>query len=244
MPVDRFIKKLDLFAPLSDLDRHLVRKAVEETVDFEPTADILRRGENSRYVHVLLDGWACRYQNLADGQRQITAYLLPGVICDSDVDLVSRMDHSVGALSPCHVGLIRNDRFCSLLQDHPNMAKAVRLASIVEAAHDWLISVERRIAEERVAHLLCEMVSRLTAIGMSDGSCFELPVTQAHLADMMGLSIVHTNRSLRKLQSECLIDYSGRKISILDREGLMERAGFDPQYLHLQTEAADFAQTG
>ena len=114
------------------------------------------------------------------------------------------------------------------------IARGLRLAALVEAAtaRQWLASVGRRSCEERLAHLLCELLVRLAAAGRATDGGFELPLTQVDLADATGMTTVHVNRSLRSLRKRKLIDGKGRRIEVLDVAALRELAAFDPGYLH------------
>jgi CRP-like cAMP-binding protein len=112
--------------------------------------------------------------------------------------------------------------------------------TLVDSAifREWVVNVGRRTAYERIAHLLCELMTRLRAMDLAQGDTCELPVTQAELADATGLSAVHTNRTLQELRAEGLIRLEGRVLTALDWEGLKGAGGFDPAYLHLHPFAA------
>jgi CRP-like cAMP-binding protein len=90
----------------------------------------------------------------------------------------------------------------------------------------------RMDARERVAHLLCEMHTRLKTIDLVKDGSFDLPMTQAELGDAFGLSTVHTNRVLQELRSEGLITLKGKTLTILEWDLLCEAAKFNSDYLH------------
>jgi Crp-like helix-turn-helix domain len=100
-------------------------------------------------------------------------------------------------------------------------------------AHEWMINLGRRTAYQRIAHLLCEMGLRLQDAGRAQDNSFDWPVTQAALADAMGLTPVHVNRVLQQLRGEGLIVLRGAKVTILDWDALSDAAEFDPDYLGL-----------
>ena len=85
-----------------------------------------------------------------------------------------------------------------------------------------------------MAHLLCELFTRLRAVGMTSDDACELPVTQEELGDALGLSTVHVNRTLMQVRGEGLIEFQGGRLTILDWKGLAEAAQFDATYLHLR----------
>ena len=95
-----------------------------------------------------------------------------------------------------------------------------------------------RPADKRVAHLVCEMLLRSQAVGLTEGDRFEMPLTQEELGDSMGLSTVHVNRTLQELRSEGLIASKGRRITVKSLDRLMEFADFNPNYLHQESGRA------
>ena len=187
-----------------------------------------------------MDGIACRYTMRASGVRQIMAYLIPGDYCDLDVALLARMDHSIGTLSACKVVRIDLAAIQDLLRHHPDITHALRLATLVDEAtlREWVVNLGRRNAVERIAHLLCELLLRLRAVGRAAGNGFAFPVTQADLADTTGQNTVQVNRALVSLQQQGLISFSEHRVEILDLARLEALAEFRPDYLHLGARAA------
>ena len=151
----------------------------------------------------ILDGFACRYKLTSEGKRHIMAYLISGDFCDLHVFILKAMDHNIGALSPCRVVNIPRNRILEMTT-RPALARALWWATLVDEAvlREWLVNMGQREAPERIAHLLCELLLRLRAIGLAASDAYELPITQEALGDTMGLSAVHVNRSLQKLRSE------------------------------------------
>ncbi|WP_342153278.1 Crp/Fnr family transcriptional regulator [Methylorubrum sp. SB2] len=228
------VRKLASFAPLTDDDRHLLERVTANPMAVPARTDLIREGDAPRGVYLVMDGLACRYKLLPNGNRQVLAYLLPGDFCDIDVALLDAMDHAIGTLAQSGIVLIPTGTVRDLLDHRPGIARGLRLAALVEAAtaRQWLASVGRRSCEERLAHLLCELLVRLAAAGRATDGGFELPLTQVDLADATGMTTVHVNRSLRSLRKRKLIDGKGRRIEVLDVAGLRKLAAFDPGYLH------------
>ena len=125
----------------------------------------------------------------------------------------------------------------------PDLARALWWATLVDEAvlREWLVSMGQRDAEERIAHLFCEMHLRLQAVGLAAGRRFELPITQADLGDTMGLSTVHVNRTLQSLRGRNLVAFSSGTLEILDLQGLKDLSSFNPNYLHLEGGKRDQA---
>jgi len=148
------------------------------------------------------------------------------------------MDHSLGTLSACQIVEVPRERVLKLIE-RPAIARALWVAALVDGAtlREWLVNIGSRSGEERVAHLLCELLFRLRAVGMANGDSYELPITQGELADTMGLSDVHMNRVIQTLRKEKLITLKSKNLVILDLERMKEFSDFDPNYLHLTQRA-------
>ena len=229
------IRKLESLAVLSNDDRAVLESISAGRRSVPAGTDLIREGDEPNGVYLILEGMACRYKLRAGGARQIMAYLIPGDFCDLDVALLKEMDHAIGTLSVCEVVQIPLDTIQALLRSHPTIAHALRLATLVDEAtlREWLVNVGRRSAEERVAHLLCEMLLRLQAVGRATSGGYAFPLTHADLADTTGLSNVHVNRSLISLVERGLVEMSERYVQIVDVPRLQALAGFKPNYLHL-----------
>ena len=193
--------------------------------------DLLLPGSEPEVVHLLLAGHACRYRMLRDGRRQITAILVPGDLCDLGAILAVRAGYAVGTLTRCVVGEISLAR--SSVRDNPDVAADLnqRLRRDEAIAREWIVSLGRRSAVERLAHLFCEITARLRAVGRLNGADCELPLTQTDLADAMGLSTVHVNRTLQELKARRVVEMRNRRLVIHDRDTLENLAMFDAGYL-------------
>ena len=233
------VRRLETLSCLRDEDKSALLGIRAEICRVEAGKDLVVEGAPPEGVFVIVKGFACRYQLSTCGTRHITAYLLPGDFCDLDVLLLARMDHSIGALSTCTVAKLAPTTVQDLLQ-RPALVRALRLATLAETANlrDWLVNVGTRRAVKRVAHLLCGLHVRLRSVGLADHNSFDLPLTQDHLADTMGLSSVHINRSLKELKSAKLIELHRGRVTISDLPKLEAFAQFENKYLHLDERAA------
>jgi len=176
-----------------------------------------------------------RYKLLPDGGRQIMAYLVPGDFCDLHVSILGEMDHGIGALSACEVAYISRRTVEDLTTNRPAITRALWWATLVDEGtlREWLVNMGRRPADQQMAHLFCELLVRLQSVGLATQTSYEFPLTQAELADTLGVSDVHVNRMLQQLRADGLITLQGKRLTIPDVERLHEFAGFDPNYLHL-----------
>lgn len=211
----------------------LARAAVRERA-FAPHQDIRRPGETSPVAHLLIAGHTCRYRLLSDGRRQITAILVPGDICDLEAVITGRTAFAVGTLTRCTVGEIPVEPSAGGNAPAPEVTAALlaRLRRDEAIAREWLVGLGRRSAVERIAHLFCELRARLAAVGLASEERCELRLTQNDLADALGLTSVHVNRSLRWLSEAGLMTLKGGLLVMHDRPALERLAEFDPSYLH------------
>ena len=227
-------RKLEAFAPLTEADKHLLEIVAARSRHVAGRTDLIREGEAPEDVRLILDGFACRYKITSDGKRHIMAYLVPGDFCDLHVFILKAMDHGITTLSPCQVVDIPRAQILELLT-RPAIAQALWWAALVDEAtlREWLVNIGSRSAEERIAHLLCELLLRLRTVGLANGGHYELPITQAELGDTMGLTTVHVNRVLQSLRAAGMITLKGKNLVILDEEKIMAFSGFNANYLHL-----------
>ena len=227
-------RKLSHFAPLSEADRRVLDGLVANDEHFAANADIIREGSVPGSVFLLKEGMAIRYRALPDGDRQIMTFLIPGDICDIHVFLLKAMDHSIGTITPVRIARVPRESMMELFAQRPRISAALWWSSLQEEAmlRERIVALGRRDARGRVAYLLCELLWRYGAVGMTDGDTFRLPLTQTELADTLGLTPVHVNRVLKEFRASRLISMEHKVISLLDVVGLQDRAGFNQDYLN------------
>lgn len=234
--------KLDAFTRLSSDDRAALAKLGRNCRVVEARHDLISEGEKPRHVHLMIEGWACRYKSLPDGKRQIVAIFVPGDFCDLNVYILKEMDHNIGAITRLKVAIIDAAEMSALTADRPRVTQALCWHELVAAAiqREWTLNIGQRSAYERIAHLFVEIYLRLKSVGRaSEGTC-EFPLTQGDLADATGLTPVHVNRTLQELRRDRLIELDRKQLHILDIERLKQVAMFNPNYLHLEHEGRHF----
>ncbi len=229
-----FVRRLESFTALSVEHRREIERLTAGDHQLHSHRDIIRSGDEPLVVHVVLSGWACRYKVLPDGRRQIVSLFLPGDMCDPYVFLLGAMDQTLGTLTPVTLARISAPAIRDMTASGPELAEALwwNMLVTVEIQREWTISLGRRTAVERLAHFFCEILARLAAVDLSNGSDCEMPLTQTDLADALGLSTVHVNRSVQELRATGLITLRNRRLTVNDLQGLTELAMFDPGYLH------------
>jgi CRP-like cAMP-binding protein len=241
--VGRLIRKLEQFTKLSTDDKKALSQAATHKLrELRPRDDLIQEGDQPKHVNLILEGWACRYKMLEDGRRQITAFLLPGDLCDLRMFILKRMDHSIGAITPLTIAEIPSNDIIALTDSHPRVARALWWNSLVEEAiqREWTTNLGQRQATERIAHVFCELFIRLRSVGLTNGVTCDLPITQEQLGDATGMTVVHVNRTLRDLREAKLVTLNSRTLTIPDLQLLMNAALFDSNYLHLEGDGREF----
>jgi CRP-like cAMP-binding protein len=229
------IRKLEHGAPLDAAEKLAIEAVLLSTKAVAAHEDLIQEGERPNYVHVVMEGFAYRYKTLPDGGRQIMAWLLPGDFCDLHIAILGQMDHSIATLADSTIAYVPRATVEELLSSSSAITRAFWWVTLVDEAvlREWLVAMGRQPAGRRIAHLFCEILVRLQAVGMALDGAIDLPLTQAELADTVGLSSVHVNRVIQHLRRDGLIAWRGGTLTIKDIEGLKTFAGFDPGYLHL-----------
>jgi CRP-like cAMP-binding protein len=232
------LQALELRDTLTPDEREVVLGAVSHEVDFQAGQDIVKEGTRPKVCSLVVRGLAARYMVLAGGGRQFTALHVPGDFVDLHSLLLKRMDHAVLALAPTRVARIAHDALRQITVEFPHLARLLWLTTLVDGAihREWILSMGRRQAPARLAHLICELFTRFQAVGKADGLSFSLPLTQAQMGDVLGISSVHMNRTLQELRREGLISWQGQAVTIKDWQHLKSLAEFDPAYLSLERE--------
>lgn len=235
------VRKLESITKLSDDAKEALLRLPMNVTSVGPGHDIVREGDRPSNCCLIVEGFACRYKITPEGKRQIHAFHIAGDMPDLQSLHLKVMDHSLATLSPSKLAFIAHHDIHELCRAHPGIVSAFWRDTLIDAAvfREWITNIGRRTAYQRIAHLLCEILARLTAIGLVQGGTFDLPVTQAELADATGLSTVHVNRTLQELRAAGLITMRDGSVTVRDWEGLKAAGEFDPNYLHLrQGEAA------
>jgi CRP-like cAMP-binding protein len=230
--------KLEAFTRLSADDKAALAAICRNVRVIDARRDLISEGDRPRFVHLMIDGWACRYKQLPDGKRQIVSMFVPGDFCDVNVYILRSMDHSIGAITRLKVAMITPEEMNALTNQRPRVTQALWWHELVATAiqREWTLNLGQRSAYERLAHLLVELYIRLAGVGRAqDGRC-DFPLTQNDLADATGLTAVHVNRTLQELRRDGLIELDRKQLRILDLKRLMDVSMFNPNYLHLDHE--------
>jgi CRP-like cAMP-binding protein len=217
------------FRPFSPDELRFVSSFKHGELVAETGSQILSEGAHSAMLYTLLSGWAFRYKTLPDGRRQVLNYLLPGDLVGLQGSVLGEMEHSVEALSPVVLCVFQRDGLPDLFRNHPGLGFDITwLAAREERMLDeHLLSMGRRTALERAAYLIAFIFQRAVSVGLAERERLLIPITQQHVADTLGLSIVHTNKTLRRLAASKLIHWHDSACEVIDPKGLREIAGWE-----------------
>ena len=230
----RYLAKLERRGPLSDEARDALLALPAHSRTYETYRDIVKEGDRPTHCCFVETGLVSRYRTLRSGARQILSFHIPGDMIDLQSALVTVADHSIRTHVSTKVLMIGHRDILEIAANYPEVARAFWFDTLVDSAifREWTVNVGRRNARERAAHLLLELATRFAAVGMVKDDTFELPISQNDLADALGMTPVHMNRTMQWLRGEQLIRTHLRKITIEDMPAMAELAGFDPAYLH------------
>ncbi len=234
--VDRILERLEMRGSLGLEDRAAVRALPLICRTLEPASYLVREGEPPEICALLLTGFAYRHKVTGEGERQIMSVHMSGEFLDLQNSFLDVADHNVQALTRCDIATFPVAALRKLAYDHPAVARAMWIETLVDAAifREWIVNVGRRDAISRISHLLCEFALRLQAAGLAYDCKYEMPMTQEQIADCTGLTPVHVNRVLKELGRLGLIEREKRSVSILHWNRLQEIGDFNTRYLHLE----------
>jgi CRP-like cAMP-binding protein len=213
----------EIFAPLCSEPEYLPRGH-----------SIIREGEAYSDVYLLVSGWVERFKLLPDGRKQIVNFALPGDLLCFDAGTFEYAHYSLETATEATLCRIRVDGIDKIFAASSRLGRAMAWVTAHEEALlvERIVSLGQRSALERTAHLFCEFWRRLQILGLAEGTSYEMPLTQQHLGDILGLSHIYLNRVLRRLRELNLIVLNRGSVRILDAKGLERLAGFEDEYLH------------
>jgi CRP-like cAMP-binding protein len=235
--IDPLIRKLGVASALPNDDVELLRSVRITVRNLAPGEDLVRAGQVSHISALVLSGMVCRYNMLGTGTRQIMSFHISGDIPDLQSLFIERMDHTVAAIGSATMGLMPHEDLERVFRKSFNLASLMWRETLIDAAifRQWIANIGGRPALAAMAHLFCEMITRAKAVGLvNGGNSYRLTLTQQDIGDALGLSIVHVNRTIRKLRELGCIAWEPGLLTVLDWDALSEAGDFDPSYLHMK----------
>lgn len=239
---DLLLHRLARFADLSPNEATLLRGLAAKTEDFAAGTELVAEGQTLDNPRLLLSGWACRFRMLPDGRRQIFEFILPGDIYGLCLRPQAIALTTAIALTPVTIAdaSALGDAIVNKAVEYPGITAALHSTASLEEAYllNQLMRVGRQTAYERTAHLILELHERLGVVGLADETTVPVPLTQEIMADALGLSVVHLNRTLQQLRRNQLIEFKGGQVRILQPDQLAQIADFRPPRISQTIRAA------
>jgi CRP-like cAMP-binding protein len=237
--LEPMVRKLEYRGKLDAADRAALLALPHVVKTFENNHYVVREHDVAEHCCLMLSGFSVRHKIVAGGFRQIVAIHMKGELVDLQNSLLGKADHSVQMLTRGEVAMIPREEILRVAFERPAAGRALWTDSLVDGSifREWIANVGRRDAYTRIAHLLCEFGLRLQHAGLGQENAYDLPMTQEQLADATGLTSVHVNRVIKKLEGEGLISRtSPRSVAIGDWKRLAQAGDFDSGYLHMQQD--------
>lgn len=230
-----FLNKVEARSMLTNEEREAVLGLPMKPRRVQAHREIVHLGEQVEHACLVAEGFVARFAQMEDGARQNVSIHIVGDMVDLYSLMLPAVPTPLVALTSTTILQIPHSALRDLAFRYPGLAAAFWRECVVDGniVAQWLVSVGRRDARGRLAHLLCEMAVRSHQTGKYERGRFCLPVTQEQIADALGLTSVHVNRTMQALRGEGLVQVSNREVVILDWGGLTFAAEFDPAYLHL-----------
>lgn len=227
---------LSRYESLSLHEEERLRKTILFDREVFADQDIVKAGSEPDRSSLLLSGFAARYKLLENGSRQITSLHVAGDFIDLHAFLLKKMDHGIMAISDCRIAYAQHAELEKITEEEPHLTRLLWLNTLVDGAihREWIVAMGRRSKKAHLAHLLCELFVRLKTVKLTKGQSFTLPLSQATLSDVLGLSTVHMNRVIQALRQDGVIRWSNQQVEILQWDRLAEIAEFDMTYLRLE----------
>jgi len=228
-----FVARLGRLIEPREGDLECLRRLIESSATIRKHRDLVIDGYEYRKLCFVEEGFAARYKLLRNGKRQILNVLLPGDVVGLPGSFLERANYSVIAVTDIRIHACSIEAYVALSYQRPQFALALSWLAAQEAAHhaEHLINTGRRTPRERLAHFLLEIHSRLETVGRAAESSFDLPFSQEVIADALGLSVPHLNRTLALLRAEGLIAVHGHRVELIDTTGLQALGQFQPLVL-------------
>jgi CRP-like cAMP-binding protein len=235
LALESLLRKLEHWHPLNEEDRQAVLALPHVTRDLTANQFLVWDGDRPQNTCLILSGFAFRHKIAGNGSRQILSIHMKSDLIDLQNSLLGVADHNVQMITAGSVALIPVDAIRDIAFRIPAVGMAMWYETLVEGSifREWILNVGRRDAFTAIGHLLCEFALRMDVAELGKSTNYELPLTQEQLADAVGLTSVHVNRTLMRLEEEGHIRRSKRTIHIDDWQALAKVADFEPRYLHL-----------
>lgn len=219
---------------LSDREIMVLEEAIDPPKVLRPREVLAHKGELMETSTYLINGFMLRYIDGLDGDRQIVCIHVPGDFVDLHAFAMKRLDHDVAALNEASIAQVRHNVLQDIMEEEPHLSRILWFSTLLDAAmhREWIFRVGRLSAEQRLAHLICELHDRMNFVHMAEGSCLNIPLTQQDIAYACGLTSIHINRIAAGLREKKIATLTRAEIEIHNLQILRDMCQFDSAYLY------------
>ena len=224
------LRRRDAFDTLTGDELSFMQRFKVGELQIDKGAPILMEGSNSAQLFTVLHGMGLRYKLLPNGRRQVLNFILPGEFIGLQAGVMGEMKHSVEATTAMTLCVFDRTELWSLFRNQPARAFDLTwLASIEEhLLGESMASIGQMSAEQRICWGLIRFFDRCKALGLVHDDACSLPYKQQDLADALGLSLVHTNKVLKRLREAQILSWRDNRLHMLDRAKAAEMAMMTP----------------
>lgn len=219
------LRRHDLFATFSDQHLKAIQKFKVGEITVDPGTPLLLEGSNSPQLFTALRGMGLRYKTLPNGRRQVLNFVFPGDFLGLQSGLMNEMGHSIEATSHMTLCVFNRSELWSFFRNHPERAYDITWLAAVEEHFlgETLATIGQRSALEAISWALVRIFQRGKALGLVRDNTMALPFRQQDMADALGLSLVHTNKTLGRLRDLQMANWSDGQLTVYDLDLLMEK---------------------
>ncbi|WP_208351409.1 Crp/Fnr family transcriptional regulator [Pseudaestuariivita rosea] len=227
------LRRRALFDPIESDELDFMQRFKSGELSVDADTLLMMEGSNSPQLFTVLSGMGLRYKTLPNGRRQVVNFVFPGDFLGLQAGVMNEMKHSVEATTSMTLCVFNRSELWNLFKNHPGRAyDLVWLASLEEHfLGDALTAVGQRDALERISWSFHRIYIRMTELGLVTGQGCQLPYRQQDLADALGLSLVHTNKTLKKLRDMQVASWNEGRLTVSDLDRLAELAMVDDHHV-------------
>jgi CRP/FNR family transcriptional regulator, anaerobic regulatory protein len=223
------LRKFELFTPFTRSELAFMLSFKVGELNLDRGATFLQEGMPSPQLYTFLDGFGLRYRTLENGERQVINFAMPGDLVGLQAAIMGEMAHSVESTTPVRLCVFNRSDLWRLFENHPERAYDLTWLSAVEEHFlgEALATLGRRTARQRIAWALGRVYMRLHAVGLADNKTVPMPWRQRDLADALGLSLVHTNKTLQLLRQDGVMQWAADRLYVPDLAELARRGALE-----------------
>jgi CRP-like cAMP-binding protein len=232
MPHRKLIARLQAVGGLSERDKLRLARMPYRVKSLADGEYAVREGDKPSSCIVVIDGFLAR-QRVVNDRNQISSFYLAGDMPDLPTLHLPIADCDLCSMGNSTIAAVPHSCLREIMTESLGLTHAFWRETLLQAAiyREWVENLGARQALGRLAHLLCELTTRMDFVGLADNGSYRIPLTQQDVADACGLSIVHVNRTIQELRGLGLIEWENHILTLLRADELQVVAEFSPEYL-------------